>query len=89
LFTFVGTSRGHLCDSTAFLFVVDSASLSYLSTHLSLIPSVGLCVGVCVRRVYCGKTADWIRMPFGVVSGVGPGMSVLHRDGDLQREGAI
>jgi len=26
--------------------------------------------------VYCGKTADWIRMPFGVVSGVGRGMGV-------------
>jgi len=24
--------------------------------------------------VYCGKTADWIRMPFGVVSQVGEGM---------------
>jgi len=32
------------------------------------IPSVGLSVCLCVRKVYCGKTADWIRMPFGVVS---------------------
>ena len=30
-----------------------------------------------VRKVYCGKTADWIRMPFGMVSGVGREMSVL------------
>jgi len=30
--------------------------------------------------VYCGKTADWIRMPFGVVSGVDRGMGVL-KDG--------
>ena len=30
-----------------------------------------MCVCVCVRKVYCGKTADWIRMPFGVVSGSG------------------
>jgi len=29
--------------------------------------------------VYCGKTADWIRMPFGVMSGVGRGMGVLDR----------
>jgi len=29
--------------------------------------------------VYCGKTADWIRMPFGVVSGIGGGMGVLDR----------
>jgi len=30
-----------------------------------------------VRKVYCGKTADWIRMQFRVVRGVGRGMSVL------------
>jgi len=27
--------------------------------------------------VNCGKTSDWIWMPFGVVSGVGQGMGVL------------
>ena len=27
--------------------------------------------------MYCGKTADWIRMPFGIVSGVGRVMGVL------------
>jgi len=32
---------------------------------------------VCVRKVYCGKTADCIRMPFEVVSGLGPGINVL------------
>ena len=31
-----------------------------------------------IYRVYCGKTADWIRMPFGVVSGIGRGRGVLH-----------
>jgi len=30
-----------------------------------------LFVGLSVRKVYCGKTADWIRMRFGVVIGVG------------------
>ena len=30
-----------------------------------------------VQRLYCDKTADWIWMPFGVVSGVGRGMGVL------------
>jgi len=38
-----------------------------------------------VRKVYCSKTADWIRMPFGVVSGVGLGMSVLDGGGDRRR----
>ena len=30
-----------------------------------------------VRKVYCDKTADSIRMPFGIVSRVGRGMGVL------------
>jgi len=29
-----------------------------------------------VRKVDCGKTADWIRVLFGVVSGVSGGMGV-------------
>ena len=39
--------------------------------------------------MYCGKTADWIPIPFGVVSGVGRGMSVLDGGGDRRREGAV
>ena len=37
------------------------------------------------------KTADWIRMLFGVVSGVGlgRGMGVLDGGGDRRREGPI
>jgi len=35
--------------------------------------------------VYCGKTAERIRMPFEVVSGVGQGMGVL--DGVVIVEG--
>ena len=34
---------------------------------------------VCGRKMYCGKTADWIRMPFGMVSGVGRRRGVLDR----------
>ena len=37
-----------------------------------------VCVRLCVcRKVYCGKTAVWIRMLFGIVSGVSPMMGVL------------
>ena len=46
-----------------------------------------MCVSVClsvyqsvclsVWKVYFGKTADWIRMQFGMVSGVIRGMGVL------------
>ena len=32
-----------------------------------------------------GKTADWIRMPFGVVSGVGLRSGVLDFGGDRRR----
>jgi len=35
------------------------------------------CACMSVWKVYCGKTAEWIRMPFGVVSGVGLGICVL------------
>jgi len=34
---------------------------------------------------YCGKMADWIRMPFGVVSGVVLGMGVLDFGDDRRR----
>jgi len=39
--------------------------------------------------VYCGKTADRIRMSFGVVSGVGRWMGALDEGGDRRREGAV
>ena len=48
--------------------------------------SVGLCVGLYVRRsvcpVHCGKTADRIRMPFGVIGRTGPGMRQVVEFGD-------
>ena len=36
-------------------------------------------------HVNCGETADLIRMPFGVVSGLGLGMGVLDFGGDRRR----
>jgi len=39
-------------------------------SHLSVCRSVSVSVGWLIQKVYCGRTADWIRMPFGVVSGV-------------------
>jgi len=37
--------------------------------------------------VYCGKTAEWIRMPFGIVSGVSRmmGVSCIRWGGDRRR----
>jgi len=42
-----------------------------------------------VRIVYCGKMAEWIWMPFGMVSWVGRGTGVLDRGVDRRREGAV
>ena len=38
-------------------------------------------------HVSSGKTADWIWMPFGMVSGVELGMGVLNFGGDDRRRG--
>ena len=45
-----------------------------------------LSVGLSVCKVYCGKTADRIRMPFGMVSGVGRWRGVLDGGGHRRRE---
>jgi len=39
--------------------------------------------------VYCGKTAHWIWMPFGAVSGVGQRMGVLDGIVIVEGEGAV
>ena len=49
-------------------------------------PSTGRSVCLFVRRVYCGKTADWIWIPFGVVSGVNRGIGVLDGGEDHRME---
>jgi len=48
-------------------FSINIASISANGVDLSPRPSVGLSV----RKVYCGKMADWIWMSFGMVNGVG------------------
>jgi len=62
-----------------------SLSISIASKTLMLWPCRLAHLCVCVQKVYCGKSADWIRMPFGVVRGVGRGMGVL--DGVVIVEG--
>jgi len=42
-----------------------------------------------VWKVYCGKTAEWIQMPFRVVSGVGRGMGVLDGVVIVEQKGAV
>ena len=63
--------------------------LVHLFVYVCVCRSV--CLSVCrsVRKVYCGKMADWIRMSFGVVSGVGRGMDVLDGVVIVEGEGEI
>jgi len=68
---------GHINDTKN----MTSCRLSHLS--------VGVYVYQSVRKVYCGKTADLIRMTFGLVSGVGRGMGVLDGVVIVEREGAV
>jgi len=56
---------------------INIVSVSDSGVDLSPIPSVGLSVCVYVLKVCCGKTADCIRMPFGMVIEVGREMGVL------------
>jgi len=49
--------------------------------------SVSRLVCLSVRKVYYGKTANWIQISFGVVSGVGQGIGVLDRGHYRRREG--
>jgi len=66
---------------------ISTASISAHLTDLLPSPSVG-CVCVC-QKVYCGKTAEWIRMPFGMVSGVSRLMGVLDGVVIVEVEGAF
>ena len=61
-----------------------SCRLAHLSVCVFV--SVCLCGG---QKVFCGKTADWIRMLFGMVSGVSRGMGVLDGVMIIEEEGAV
>jgi len=55
--------------------------LNKLFTYLFTYVGVSLCLCVCLSawKVFCGKTADWIWMTFGVVSGVVRMIGVLDK----------
>ena len=70
-----------------FIFIFQHVALyqhSERSAHVT-----GLSPSLSVRKVYCCKTADCIRMLFGMVSEVGRGMGVLDGGGDCRREGTV
>ena len=59
-----------------------AAAYSHQTLSWTICRSVRPCVGPSVRPVHCGKTADRIRMPFGVIGRTGPGMRQLVGFGD-------
>jgi len=59
--------------------------LLFLPLRTWLIVPYDLSVCLFVQKVYCGKTADWNWMPFGIVSGVGRVIGVLDGGGDRWR----
>jgi len=81
-----GSSRAYLM--VPFTDHIISASLSINTTEHKQYWNRTFAYPMCrsVWKVYCGKMADWIRMPFGVVSGIhwGIGLGVLD-GGDRQR----
>ena len=72
----------HKCNYCYHVAVYQHGERSAHGTGLSI--SQSLCVSVCmsvrltIQRVYYGKTAEGIRMPFELLSVVGEGMGVLH-----------
>ena len=57
--------------------------MAYVTKH------VGQSVILSVCKVYCGKMAEWICMPYGMVSGVSRGMGVLDGVVIVEGEGAV
>ena len=78
----------------SFLYIIStSLSISIVSGVLILrnirLDHLYVCRLVClsVRKMYWGKMADWIQMPFEVVSWVGQRIVVLVGGRDHRREG--
>ena len=65
-----------------FLGLVTLIAQRPIVTKLPRERSVGQSVHLSVCPVHCGKTADWIRMPFGIVGRTGPGMRQVVGFGD-------
>jgi len=71
------------------LLSIGIASIRSIFTDLSPRPSIGLSVCLSVQKVYCGKTAELIRMPFGMVSGVGRRIGVFNGVVIIEGEEAV
>ena len=60
---------------------MEDLSVGAASVHQSVRPSV--------CPVHCGKTANRIQMPFGIIGRTGPGMRRVVEFGDCPREGVL
>ena len=81
------TKSPYTCSVVSMSLYVNIASISDHGIELLSPICQSVCQSVCpesvLRKMYCGKTADWNQMPFGMVSGVDRGMGVL--DGNVDR----
>jgi len=59
--------------------MLQTCRLAHLSVYVCQL------IGLSDQKVYYGKTAEWIQILFGMVSGVGRGMGVLDGVGYHQR----
>ena len=67
---------------------IASVSVFLLTIRLDRLPvCVSICLSVClsVWKVICGKMAEWIRLPFGMVGRVSRVMGVLDGGSDRRR----
>ena len=69
------------CDCNCIIIIRPRRSRN-AAIKLSRGRSVGLSVHRSVCPVHCGKTVDWIRMPFGITGRTGPGMRHVVGFGD-------
>jgi len=78
--------RAKLCQNWSIRgedIAIISASLPIKAEQSALVIDLSPVLCLSAHR-YCGKMAHWIRMPFGVVSGVGLGICVLDFGGDCR-----
>ena len=72
----------HRTVKVLIMHVIISASLQRAKLYWDRTFVIAICLSADVSR---GDMGEWIRMPFGVMSGVGLGRGVLDFDGDRRR----
>ena len=78
---YASCSKFHTLPSSAKMLKI-VAGYSHQTFPWTICRSVRACVRPSVCPVHCGKTADRIRMPFGIIGRAGPGMRQVMGFGD-------